>query len=92
MIQRFSSLGLFALLAVSAFGCASTEAIVGGRGTIPYQQARASLYDPFPDPYAGPELVGVRPREYDTPRAEERRDRLFRETYWGMGNWMGFGQ
>lgn len=39
-------------------------------GPAEYQQARAQHYDPYPENEPGPELVGVRPREYENPRAE----------------------
>jgi hypothetical protein len=34
------------------------------------QQKRALRYDPYPDPNLGPNMVGVRPREYENPPAE----------------------
>ena len=83
MIRRSLLAGLFSLLAVGMFGCNSSRGIIGGRGTFEQQQAMASLHDPFPDPDAGPEIEGARPREFDIPHAEERRQRWFRDTWWG---------
>jgi hypothetical protein len=34
------------------------------------QQKRALRYDPYPETRGGPEMVGVRPREYQNPPAE----------------------
>jgi hypothetical protein len=50
-------------------------------GSAPAQQARALRYDPYPENEAGPEMVGVRPREYQKPPSEASRAR------WQHGNW-----
>jgi hypothetical protein len=42
------------------------------------QRKRATRFDPYPDPNAGPEMVGVRPREYENPPAEVSRARWTR--------------
>ena len=39
-------------------------------GTEPHQQARAQVFEPYPEREPGPEIVGGRPREYRDPRAE----------------------
>ena len=37
------------------------------------QQKRALRYDPYPETKVGPEMVGVRPREYQNPPVEASR-------------------
>lgn len=37
-------------------------------GTEEYQQARAKVFEPYPDNDMGPPVVGGRPREYQDPR------------------------
>jgi hypothetical protein len=39
-------------------------------GSAPAQQHRATIYDPYADNDAGPEIVGARPREFAKPRPE----------------------
>jgi hypothetical protein len=45
------------------------------------QQTRALRYDPYPENEPGPEMVGVRPRDYQKPPPETSRPR------WQLGNW-----
>ena len=42
-------------------------------GSMQQQQERATVFDPFADNFAAPEIVGGRPREFDkpTPHAEQ---------------------
>lgn len=59
-------------------GCASPWAQRYGwtvRGPERYQQSWATVLDPYPDPDAGPEVVGGRPRDYDEPVPEVKRSR-----------------
>jgi len=42
-------------------------------GTEANQQARAQMFEPYPDNEIGPPVVGGRPREYQEPRAEVTR-------------------
>ncbi|MCA9246217.1 MAG: hypothetical protein KDA42_03850 [Planctomycetales bacterium] len=42
-------------------------------GPAGHQQARTSRFDPYPDPDAGPEIMGGRPRDFDTPVPEPKR-------------------
>jgi hypothetical protein len=42
-------------------------------GSAGQQQARTSRFDPYPDPDAGPEIVGGRPRDFQEPVAEPKR-------------------
>ena len=39
-------------------------------GTEAHQQARAQVFEPYPENEPGPPIVGARPREYQDPRAE----------------------
>ena len=58
-----------ALFGVSLTGC-SLRPNFGPPGTIYEQRARAVLNDPFPAVELGPDIVGGRPRGYDTPLAQ----------------------
>ena len=51
-------------------------------GTMSQQQQRATVFDPYADNTAGPEIVGGRPREFQKPLAEPVRARGFRDTRW----------
>jgi len=42
-------------------------------GTEAYQQARARVFEPYPENEPGPPAVGTRPREYQNPTAEINR-------------------
>ena len=42
-------------------------------GPTDYQRYNAIQHDPYPDPYAGPEALGTRPREYSTPQNDSNR-------------------
>ncbi len=50
-------------------GCLSTPNVVHP-GTEAYQQARARVFEPYPENEPGPPIVGGRPREYQNPVAE----------------------
>jgi hypothetical protein len=50
-------------------------------GSASTQQNRALRYDPYPENEPGPEMVGVRPREYQKPPSEASRAR------WELGKW-----
>lgn len=80
---------ILALLAISTVGCASGQTPFGlqwprlfAPGPIDYQRNNASLHDPYADPDAGPEVVGVRPREFQKPLAEPVRNRWLTDTWW----------
>ncbi len=70
----FMLLGLFSILS----GCSSQRprawGFPGGQGTVDRQKARASVHDPYPLNDIGPAVMGGRPREFDTPRAEAARE------------------
>lgn len=73
---RLSLLGLL----LSSIGCAG---MVGPNwrnpGTMQDQQRRAMLDDPYPDTDAGPEMLGVRPRDFQQslPEAEKLRPNFY---------------
>jgi len=46
-------------------------------GPAPFQRANAEVFDPYPQPDVGPEVVGGRPREYAAPRNEVERAQEF---------------
>jgi hypothetical protein len=50
---------------------------LGSPGTAPAQRATADVFDPYPQPDVGPEIVGGRPREYGIPRNEVVRSQDF---------------
>jgi hypothetical protein len=52
-------------------------------GTIEQQRLRATIHDPYPDPDAGPEIEGGRPRDYLNPLPEPVRNRIFVDSWWG---------
>lgn len=45
-------------------------------GTWQQQRARALFFDPFPSADGGPEMVGVRPREYSRPLPEAEQNQV----------------
>ena len=53
-------------------GCLATPNVVHP-GTEDYQQARARVFEPYPENEPGPPIVGGRPREYQNPVAEVNR-------------------
>ena len=61
-------LGLLVLLVASS-GCLALPNIFHP-GTEAHQQARAQVFEPYPETEPGPQIVGGRPREYQYPRAE----------------------
>ena len=64
------------LLILSATGCAGVSGPNWfNPGPSHVQQARAGRFDPYPEDDLGPAMVGVRPREYQEPRAEVKRAR-----------------
>jgi hypothetical protein len=74
------ALWLLALAAASTTGCANGR-FLGLEvprfgyppGSVEAQRGEASLHDPYPDPEAGPPVVGGRPREFQKPSAEPAR-------------------
>jgi hypothetical protein len=76
------ALWLLLLLAASTIGCANGRFLglewprLGSPpGSVEAQRGEASLHDPYPDPVAGPNIVGGRPREFQKPSAEPARPR-----------------
>lgn len=51
-------------------------------GTLSQQQQRAIIHDPYATDTAGPDIAGVRPREYQKPLPEPVRARGFRDVRW----------
>jgi len=68
-------------LLLTAAGCKTT----GGPswlhpGSAPQQQARARTFDPYPETNVGPDVTGVRPREYSKSIPEVDRARQLNQT------------
>jgi len=66
--------GILSLIALSAVlpafsGCVAVPNL-SHPGTEDHQQARAQVFEPYPENEPGPPVVGARPREYQDPRAE----------------------
>jgi len=76
MIQRWA-ISLILLIPVGwSAGCAGMYTPKwDGPGTAPYQRALAQRYDPYPEPDAGPEVLGGRPIGFERPPAETFRSR-----------------
>ena len=51
-------------------------------GSVDYQRTAAQLHDPYPDPDAGPAIVGGRPREFQKPLAEPVRNSWLWDNWW----------
>jgi hypothetical protein len=66
-----SLVALLALMSASS-GCLSTPNVFHP-GTESYQQARAQVWEPYPENDMGPAVVGGRPREYQDQQAEVTR-------------------
>src|SRR5271166_6600170 len=68
--------GILSLIAFSAVlpmcgGCVGLATPnLSHPGTEANQQARAQVFEPYPENEPGPPVVGARPREYQEPRAE----------------------
>lgn len=61
----------------STAGCANYSAPRWfNPGPAEYQRAEAEIYDPYPDPDTGPEIVGGRPLDYGHPTPEAERGAL----------------
>jgi hypothetical protein len=58
-----------AMLIALAGGCVAMPRLFSP-GSENKQQARAQIFEPYPEPDTGPPVVGARPREYQTPQAE----------------------
>lgn len=78
---------LLAALMMATSGCATNGRGLQfprlfGPGTLDSQRNNASLHDPYPDPEAGPEVVGGRPRDFQKPLAEPVRSRWLTDSWW----------
>jgi hypothetical protein len=86
-MKRLWSFGAGLLLLAAIAGCQNQkgEQVIAGPSlahprSAEIQQKRALRYDPYPETNVGPDMVGVRPREYQVPPAEVSRGR------WGPKN------
>jgi hypothetical protein len=71
-MRRALSLIAVVLLLPICGGCLAMPNVVHP-GSEPYQQARARIFEPYPENEPGPPVVGGRPREYQNPVAEPDR-------------------
>jgi hypothetical protein len=53
-------------------------------GSAVLQQSRAVRFDPYPDPNAGPAVVGGRPLGYENPPDEAVRAQQWRPPFGGL--------
>lgn len=75
---------LIALMAcLAGEGCAPLADRIAHPGTAEQQRLRATIHDPYPDPDAGPEIVGGRPRDYASPLPEPVRNRIYVDSWPG---------
>lgn len=71
------------LFLFAPIGCGAMRPKLQNPGPAQFQQYNAILHDPYADKDAGPEVVGVRPREFSNPQAEPVRARWLRDSFWG---------
>jgi hypothetical protein len=64
-------------------GCRGYSSPFAPPGTMQQQRLNASVYDPYADNDAGPEIVGGRPRDYQKPWSEADRSRASVSGGWG---------
>lgn len=79
-MPSFGQLGLACLLMALVGGCTVSRPNWLNPGPIFYQQQRSVLFDPYGDNDLGPEVVGGRPRDFQHPRSEAEKAKLFKET------------
>ena len=80
MIKRRLSL-VVACVLLSFGSCRGYQSPFSPPGTMQQQRLNASVYDPYADNDAGPEIVGGRPRDYQKPWSEADRSRA------SVGGW-----
>jgi hypothetical protein len=73
---------LAALLLALFAGCRTMWPRWFAPGNTQSQQYGATLHDPYPSTYAGPEVVGGRPREFQKPLSEPQSSRLHQDRIW----------
>ena len=71
-------------------GCNVTWPSLFAPGTTEEQQQRAVVFDPYTQPDQAPPVVGARPRDYQTPRAEPVQSQMLRENR--SSHWGGYSQ
>ncbi len=67
--------GMMLLGLIVTSGCRVSPPQVRRPGTVGQQQYRASLFDPYTDVNIAPEVVGGRPREFQTPMPNPDRNK-----------------
>ena len=70
------------LVAIGSSGCSTTgHCNPFNPEPVALQRARAERYDPYPEVDIGPDMTGVRPRDFDQPSAEPQRARWIWDEY-----------
>jgi hypothetical protein len=67
-MRKFWTTALVAIF-LGTGGCLAPPRLLNP-GSEKQQQRRAELFEPYPENDVGPPIVGGRPREYASPRAE----------------------
>lgn len=73
-MRRTRNILALALVFTLPVGCGLRRPFERPPGTVDTQRQEASRHDPYVDNDAGPEVVGGRPREFNKPWAEPRRN------------------
>ena len=68
--MRRITLPILVLVALAAAEARALPLVRGNEAQERYEQNVAQRFDPYPSVGFGPEVVGGRPREYLTPRAQ----------------------
>jgi hypothetical protein len=88
-MKTFCALATGTLLALVAAGCETTSRpSLSHPGTAQQQQARAVQFDPYPENIPGPNMDGIRPRDYDKPIPEVDRGRMTNPTNPWSASWL----
>lgn len=83
-MDRILSLTLVSVSMLAMAGCAGVEPPNWfNPGPSRYQQLKAQQIDPYPDTDMAPEMVGVRPRDYQQPRSEPVKAQWNFKSWWG---------
>ncbi|MBM4088090.1 MAG: membrane or secreted protein [Planctomycetes bacterium] len=80
-MRRGWMLALVGLVAMGSAGCRSGNFGLRPAGTVEKQRFTATVFDPYTDVDAGPEVVGGRPRDFQEPLPESDRSRLFQKIW-----------
>lgn len=71
---------LFLLGLLGLTGCQGMMPRWSNPGSLNEQRARANLHDPYIDNSLGPPVESIRPREFEKPKAETIRTRVYQDS------------